>query len=258
MNISRVVKDNYDLHQQEAPFYDRMHPEIFNGYEQRQTKSDVLLIQRLAGNIPLSVLDIGCGTGNIALKFLQRDHKVDCVDLSDEMLNILRQKTGAMDNVRFFASDADAYLYLSPSYDVICLSSVLHHLPDYNQTLVMCFQKLNPGGFLYITHEPLPRAERMRFAPLQNLLSWLGWKSCNAFARVFRKGFPQLDYSRTDIHVEVGISPDALLMQLTSRYPLQLVLMRRYRAEPLAILAWLNNVLLSGRPAHFTLVCKKT
>lgn len=255
MNIKKIIEDNYDLHQQEALVYDRIHPEIFNWYEQRQIENDIHLILKLAGDIPLSALDIGCGTGNIALKFLRQGCKVDCVDLSDEMLNILHKKTGDMDTVRFFVSDADTYIQLSPSYDVICFSSVLHHLPDYNQTLLASFQKLNPGGFLYITHEPLSRIERMRPAPIQNALSWLSQKTYNAFARVFRRSFPRLDYSRTDIHVKEGISPDAILQ--LSHHTLQLVSIRRYRAELSGMLAWVNNTLLAGRPIHFSMLCRK-
>jgi len=255
MNLSRVLIDNYNLHQREAPFYDRMHPEIFNWYEQRQINNDIHLILNMSAPTILSVLDLGCGTGNIAIRFLRQGHRVDCVDLSDEMLKIIRKKTDNMDNARFFMSDADTFLRDSASYDVICLSSVLHHLPDFNQTLMLCSQKLNLGGFLYITHEPLPRAERLQPARIQNLLSWFGWKKFNGLKRLFGKKFPQLDYGTSDIHVDEGISPETLLTQLNV-YGLELVLLRKYRAEPSAVLAWVNNVLLPGHPMNFTLLCR--
>jgi len=253
---SKVLEDNRLLHRQEAPHYDRMHPAIWNAFEQGAVQQDVTRIRSLAGRSPLRVLDVGCGTGNLALKFLAAGDRVDCVDLASEMLAELQRKQQGNVHLRLFESDADAFLKTAGRYNVICFSSVLHHLPDYNATLARCSELLEPGGVLYVTHEPLPKFERDKSAPIQNALTWMGWKAWRGWQKLARRKFPRLNYALTDVHLEAGIAPDDLLKGL-SRAGLQSVMVRRYRAEPLTVVAWVNNKLAASRPQHFAFMAQK-
>lgn len=45
------------------------------------------------GENPKNILELGCGTGNITLELLKRDYEVVGIDISDDMLEIAREKT---------------------------------------------------------------------------------------------------------------------------------------------------------------------
>lgn len=157
-----------------------------------------------------------------------------------------------------FAVDADTFLATDREYDVVCASSVMHHLPDYKATLARCARPVRPGGVIYITHEPLPKAERAQPAPIQDALTWLGWKVWGAWwRRLKHTRLPMLNYTLSDVHVEEGISPEGMLDMLRA-FSMEPMFIRRYRAEPLAIVAWLNNEWFRSRPQLFTLMARKT
>jgi hypothetical protein len=61
----------------------------------------------------------------------------------------------------------------------------------------------------------------------------------------------------SDVHVEEGISPEDMLDMLRA-FSMEPMFIRRYRAEPLAIVAWLNNGWFRSRPRLFTLMARKT
>jgi len=121
----------------------------------------------------LRVLDVGCVTGNIALKFFVAGDSVDGVDLFLEMLVEFWHKQPENTRLHFciyIETDADTFLASANNYDVICFSSVLHHLPDYRATFFRYAELLVSGCVIYVTHEPLPKVERTQPAPIQNML----------------------------------------------------------------------------------------
>jgi ubiquinone/menaquinone biosynthesis C-methylase UbiE len=252
----RILDENVKLHRQEAAFYDQLHVEIFNAYEQSIIRRDLAYIAERQTHTLRSALDLGCGTGNVTLKLAILGYSVDAVDLSESMLNILRPRVSG--NVRIIHNDADSFIATNEKYyDVITFSSVLHHLPDYKATLSELVEHLNPGGFLYITHEPLPRAERLRPDPLQSALSFMCRKTRGLIRRIRRRPmFALLDYTMSDFHLEQGISPEEIA---TSLQPLGLSvhLIRRYRSEHCATVALINNTILNQRPHQFTIIAQK-
>ena len=53
------------------------------------------------------VLDLGCGTGNITEKVLKRfpDAKITCLDVSDKMIDIAKEKLSDYDNIEYVNGD---------------------------------------------------------------------------------------------------------------------------------------------------------
>jgi len=100
-------------------------------------------------------LDVGAGTGNIASKLQTLGfNDIVCVDISPEMLALLREATG-LPAKRAVSIDIDSYLDVSDeTYSLITMSAVVHHLPDYETTLRRLFDRLIEGGVMFITHEP--------------------------------------------------------------------------------------------------------
>ena len=135
-DLAKKIRDeNIRVHSKEAEVYDAIHSDIFNKYEQKKTIKDIEFIARHISTKDPSALDIGCGTGNLSLKLLKCGFSVVGVDISKEMLDILRNKTKNR-SLKLVESDVDSFISkCKEKYDVIAFSSVLHHLPDYLETI---------------------------------------------------------------------------------------------------------------------------
>ncbi|MCP5488324.1 MAG: methyltransferase domain-containing protein [Verrucomicrobia bacterium] len=104
-----------------------------------------------------TVVDLGCGPGDIALRFARRypDVRIDAVDGSQPMIDasalILAKYGGAADRIRFLCDLLPSFA-ASPRapYDVIISNSLLHHLHD-SFTLWNSLPKLSrPGTRVFI------------------------------------------------------------------------------------------------------------
>lgn len=85
---------------------------------------DILL--SLMGDAPSAVLDIGCGTGNLARPLAPRVGRVDAVDLSNEMIDAGRGLLGGnAPNLRWHAARAEDVV-LTPPYGLIVGGESFH------------------------------------------------------------------------------------------------------------------------------------
>jgi ubiquinone/menaquinone biosynthesis C-methylase UbiE len=90
----------------------------------RQKELD--LAQLAAGE---SVLDVGCGTGTLAIAAARRGGAVHALDPSAELLARARKKARrAQANVTFELGSGEALPHPDASFDVVLSSLVLHHL----------------------------------------------------------------------------------------------------------------------------------
>ena len=97
-----------------------------------------------------TVLDIGCGTGSLALILAPDAGEVHGLDLSPEMVRIARGKAEAdgVSNVTFHTGTLDELTAFAPaSLDGICAYSILHLVQDRADTLERIMALLKPGGF---------------------------------------------------------------------------------------------------------------
>ncbi|WP_304125073.1 trans-aconitate 2-methyltransferase [Methanosphaera cuniculi] len=115
------------------------------------------MIDALVNSIPekenLRILDLGCGTGNITLQVLERfpDAKVTCLDISDKMLDVAKEKLAGYENVEFVLGDF-TIVDIIDDYDAIISSLALHHIKDENdkRQMYQCiFDSLKQGGVFY-------------------------------------------------------------------------------------------------------------
>ncbi|MGB3052891.1 MAG: class I SAM-dependent methyltransferase [Polyangiales bacterium] len=97
------------------------------------------------------VLDIGCGTGSLALRLAGSAAQVHGLDLSSEMIRIASGKARAQeaDNVTFHRGPFDdTFRAFEPeSLDGVCAYSLLHLVDDRSAALAQIFRLLKPGGF---------------------------------------------------------------------------------------------------------------
>lgn len=94
-----------------------------------------------------TVLEIGVGTGRIALPLASRVQRVAGVDLSRPMLARLRAKPGA-ERVRAVLGNARELPFTSRHFDAVVSVAVFHLLPEWRRVLGEVRRVLAPGGRL--------------------------------------------------------------------------------------------------------------
>jgi ubiquinone/menaquinone biosynthesis C-methylase UbiE len=118
------------------------------------------------------VLDLGCGTGNVALRLAARGLRVTGLELSPEMLDLARQKTPPGIPVRWVEASALELIDHFPagSFDTITSVLLFSELSESEQveTLRQCFGLLRPGGQLIIADEV--RAATLAGRTLHNIV----------------------------------------------------------------------------------------
>ncbi|MEV0054492.1 class I SAM-dependent methyltransferase [Saccharopolyspora shandongensis] len=94
------------------------------------------------------VLDVGCGTGALVRRLVERADFVDGLDVSAEMIHQASARTSAT-NVRWLRGDVlDADLH-PEGYDAVTALSSLHHMP-LRPGLTRLASLLRPGGVLAV------------------------------------------------------------------------------------------------------------
>ena len=155
MDLKTVKNVNRVFYEVEAGEYDIRHPEIMSGDRSWWESFGKILIKTLNGRKPLTVLDIGSGTGFVVETLqnnLSGDHII-CYDLSIEMLKCSKEKFG-MKDINYLVGDAESIPFGDSSFDAVTFNSVLHHVPDYHVFLKEVNRVLKDGGCLAFAHEP--------------------------------------------------------------------------------------------------------
>lgn len=215
---NKILQNNINEQKKEAKYYDLLHVELSNSYEQNRLKTRLNTIINAIKKKKIQLLDVGAGTGNLCniITKLPTDStfEITALDISKEMQEVMNEKFKDT-KIEYVLSDADSYLQENSStFDLITISSVLHHLPDYEQTLASLSKHLNPGGVIYATHEPLNLSEQtpnffyrlLNFA--DKVLQFIRTKLLISFGKIPNL---KINYKYVDYHInERGIVPESL------------------------------------------------
>ncbi|MFS0655236.1 class I SAM-dependent DNA methyltransferase [Bacillus sp. 179-C3.3 HS] len=107
-----------------------------------------------------TVIDVGCGTGEISLRLAEKGHTVTGVDLSEDMLALAQQKAMAQHHsIQFLHQDMRELDGFDQAFKaaVICCDSLnyLKNENDVKKTFENMFQVLEAGGvLLFDVHTP--------------------------------------------------------------------------------------------------------
>lgn len=255
-----VIEHNLRLHATTADDYDQIHHYLHNRVEQSWLWSDLRLLhawlqQRVQP--PVRYLDLGCGTGNIALKLLSLGGHVVGLDLSRAMLDILARKVaraGFQDRFRGVVSSADeatvlaAHAELLQPINALCISSVLHHLYDYGASLRQLPQFCPSLRLVYITHEPCARASLAPPRRRQRLYN-LGVRQLDVLLsdliRLWRPARGYADDPIADYHAfGQGVDESAVTDVLAAAGFTRVLVHRRYNMRRTTLCSLIDNMWL--------------
>jgi predicted TPR repeat methyltransferase len=159
---SRVVGANVDFYRQIADKYDRYENYLFDSLLQQSLENDLDRIGSYflaLGRTP-SCLECGGGTGNLTLKMCARGWAVTVVDISEHMLDLLKEKALTKGYLpTLIRSPIERFLDAThETFDLVAFSSVLHHLYSYASVVGRAASHVRFGGFFYSNWDPaIPR-----------------------------------------------------------------------------------------------------
>lgn len=120
--------------------------------------------KKLMGNLSgKTILEIGCGSGELSVWFALQGAQVIGIDVSDESILIAKRRAEeneVAERTRLVACPAEKMPFEDRSIDVIFINVSLHHL-EIDQALAECKRILKPGG-RFIAVEPLVFSETVQ------------------------------------------------------------------------------------------------
>jgi ubiquinone/menaquinone biosynthesis C-methylase UbiE len=133
-----------------TPFYD-----FIQKYIVKDIRYKALLIEQANIQPGQRVLDLGCGTGTLAImaKQAQPTAEVAGLDADPDMLKVARYKSAQLNvPIQFDIGFTNELPYPDESFDRVLSSIMIHHLktPDKWQTAREVYRVLKPGGRLHI------------------------------------------------------------------------------------------------------------
>ncbi len=120
-------------------------------FEFNRVKEEIKLFRKIFGQKIKTVLEMGAGTGRIAVPLAKAGYEVTALDLTPAMLAVAKQKAKGLRNIKFVIGDMTKYKSKKKFDAVICCSSTLLHMST-EKDLLSCLknfkQNLKPNGIL--------------------------------------------------------------------------------------------------------------
>ena len=120
------------------------------------------LINMMNPSTKQSLIDVACGTGDIAKLFLNstdKTSKITCVDPNKGMINKGKEKLHKFKNLKWVLASAEKLPIEDNSFDIYTISFGLRNTKNLNQALSEAHRVLKPGG----------RYLCLEFSKIQNL-----------------------------------------------------------------------------------------
>ena len=135
-NVFNQVYDQYDL----------MNDLMSLGIHRIWKKN---LIHMMNPSINQNLIDVACGTGDIAkiyLKSVGKNADITCIDPNKGMVNIAQKKLSKFKNLKWYISSAENLPVSNNSYDFYTISFGLRNTRNIKKSLREAYRVLKPGG----------------------------------------------------------------------------------------------------------------
>lgn len=179
-----VTRQDVEFHRDTAQDYD---DDITNTYRIYH-EAELLPALDALGSDPVVALDIGCGTGAVALELATRGHTTLGLDHSPDMLEIAQRRArslGVEEVLELREADVRKLPIGDAEIDFASCQGVLHHLPHPEACLAEMARVLRPGGVFFISEptEPASPPDRLWEALLQIAFRIRAWIKRSPFRK---------------------------------------------------------------------------
>ncbi|MCS4301985.1 methyltransferase domain-containing protein [Chryseobacterium sp. BIGb0232] len=125
-------------------------PEIYDQFKEERSAPFFDLLKLVESRTGISVIDLGCGTGELTSKLLDylEDSKVLGIDSSEEMLEKAAQfKTSRLN---FEKRSIEEQLHLGDTYDLIISNAAIQWCSNHKELFPRIISKIKEGGQLAV------------------------------------------------------------------------------------------------------------
>ncbi len=136
---------------------EHLDPDFVEAYDRKQAfdpSPDVALIREWGLGRESTLVELGAGTGKLALAAARAFRRVVAVDVSPVMLDSLQRSVAGsgLDNIECVRGGFLSYEHVGPPADAVYTRNALHQLPDFwkGVALERVAQMLEPGGVLLV------------------------------------------------------------------------------------------------------------
>lgn len=172
------------------------------------------ILEEIRAKNPHSLLDIGCGTGEI-LRLIRQDNKEIALfglDLSPEMVKTARSKE--IDGADIIVGDSENLPYPDASFDAVICCQSFHHYPHPEKAFQSAYRVLKPDG-LFLICDILPPLRIMRHISNTILLPHMNYGDVHIYdekevdSLYASAGFTEFRWERihTMMYITSGIKP---------------------------------------------------
>jgi SAM-dependent methyltransferase len=179
-------------------------------------------LRRWAGPDPVDALDIGCGTGFLALQLASLGHRVRGVDAAPEMLARARAKAtrAGLDRARFDEADAEHLPYEVGRFDLVVERHVLWTLTEPAAALTEWRRVMRAGGRVVLIEGDWHGPGHADYEPLRPHLPLFGGRPASELADLLTgAGFLEVKSQPLMDAVLWGAAPDRERYALLGRAP---------------------------------------